>query len=370
MSIIQHLKKKATNILKVKNDLRYLNEDKKSLLQFKEGNKLDTIKRIYYLGITQNSNLGDWAQIYCIRKWLNENYPDYEILEFNSSDVLNRFNGFIPKLKQVYKPEDIFVFESGYNINDMGCNHPQMHINIIKNFPNAKILVMPATIFYKSEYNKQKDAEGYRKATNMLFLARDEKTEEIAKEMMPKTPVLLFPDIVTTLIGVNKVPSYNRNGICICCRNDNEKYYSDEEFAKLKKIFQEKGIKVDITDTFIDCPYKEIAPNIITKLNEKIDSFAKYKFIVTDRFHGAVLSLIAGTPVIVLKTNNHKVVKTIKWFKEVYDDYVYYANNFEEVERLAEIIENKKLTHQLSPYFKEHYFDKLKNYAENIFQSH
>lgn len=66
------------------------------------------------------------------------------------------------------------------------------------------------------------DAIGYRKAKNMLFLARDAKTQEIAKMMMPNSHIILYPDIVTTLIGNYPQIKNERDGICICCRNDNE----------------------------------------------------------------------------------------------------------------------------------------------------
>ena len=358
-----------TKIRKVKNDLIYLPEAKKSLSQFLKKNHNDNIKRIYYLGITQNSNLGDWAQIYCINEWIKENYCDYEVLRFNSSDVLNYFISFTKKIKKIYKPDDIFIFESGYNINDMGCPHPKMHIKIIENFPNAKMIFMPATIYYEHEKNMINDALGYRKAKNMLFLARDAKTQEIAKMMMPDSHIILYPDIVTTLIGDYTQTTNERNGICICCRNDNEKYYSDSEFKKLARYFQDQDIRVDFTDTFIDCSYKEISSDITSKLYDKLNSFSKYKLIITDRFHGTVFSLIAGTPVIVLKTNNHKVIRTIEWFKDIYNDYVYYAKDINQAMELSTIIENKVLTHKLNPYFKEHYFKKLKSIADSVFKT-
>lgn len=363
------LKSLTVKIRKIKNDLIYLPEAKKSLSQFKKNNLNDNIKRIYYLGITKNSNLGDWAQIYCINEWIKENYSNYKVLRFNSSDVLNCFTPFIKKLKRTYKAGDIFIFESGYNINDMGCNHPKMHIKIIENFPNAKMIFMPATIYYEHEKNMINDAIGYRKAKNMLFLARDAKTQEIAKMMMPNSHIILYPDIVTTLIGNYPQIKNERDGICICCRNDNEKYYSDSEFKELAKFFQDKGIRVDFTDTFIDCSYKEISSNIASKLYDKLNSFSKYKLIITDRFHGTVFSLIAGTPVIVLKTNNHKVTRTIEWFKDIYSDYVYYAKDINQVIELSKIIENKVFTHELNPYFNEHYFKKLKSIADSVLKS-
>ena len=32
------------------------------------------VSRVFYLGITEHSNLGDMAQHYCIKNWIEENY--------------------------------------------------------------------------------------------------------------------------------------------------------------------------------------------------------------------------------------------------------------------------------------------------------
>lgn len=48
-----------------------------------------------------------------------------------------------------------------------------------------------------------------------------------------------------------------------------------------------------------------------------------YKVVITDRYHGTIFSLIANTPVIIIKSTDHKVTTGADWFKGIYDDYVY-----------------------------------------------
>ncbi len=59
------------------------------------------------------------------------------------------------------------------------------------------------------------------------------------------------------------------------------------------------------------------------------------KLIITDRYHGTILSLVAGTPVIVIKTTDHKVTTGAEWFRGVYDDYVYLAESLQQAYDIA-----------------------------------
>jgi len=150
-------------------------------------------------------------------------------------------------------------------------------------------------------------------------------------------------------------------------RRDNEKFYTNEQYKELSKSLCKLGYQVKITDTFINKSYKEIENDIYSNLYEEINTFAQFELVITDRFHGTVFSMIAGTPVIVLKTNNHKVTKSIDWFKGLYDDYVYFAWDFKDVEKIAAQINKKEFSHKLNSYFKEHYYNNLKEKIEKIF---
>ena len=81
--------------------------------------------------------------------------------------------------------------------------------------------------------------------------------------------------------------------------------------------------------------------------------------VITDRYHGTIFSLVAGTPVIIIKTTDHKVVTGAEWFRGVYDDYVYLAETLDEAYELAKKLLSASLTNRLLPYFEKNYYDKL-----------
>lgn len=333
-----------------------------NLLKLKPG-----IKRVYYFGITEHPNLGDMAQHYCINKWIGDNYPNYELIKLKANDVTDPIytNRFFNNLRKVFSVEnDIVVFQSGYCTQDLGGKHPLMHRLVCDFLPDAHILMMPQTIFFQHEENKRICAENHNKAKNMLFLARDFVSYDMAKEMFPDLRVKAYPDIVTTLIGTLRYDN-TRNGVCLCTRNDGEKLYSSKEINNLAMKLVDFGIPVKQKDTQSHAKAEEIRNNLQYFIETEIESYSHYQVTITDRYHGTIFSLCAGTPVIIIKTNDHKVTTGADWFKGVYDEYVYVADDLDDAYSLAKQVVNKKLNYQLEPYFKTSYYDKLKELFES-----
>ena len=133
----------------------------------------------------------------------------------------------------------------------------------------------------------------------------------------------------------------------------------------MKKKLENAGIPVLEKDTQGKRPFEEIRANLKKYIEAEIESYSHYKVTITDRYHGTIFSLCAGTPVIIIKTTDHKVTTGADWFKGIYDDYVYVAEDLDDAYRLASDILSKRISHKLEPYFKEQYYDKLKNIFSN-----
>lgn len=322
---------------------------------------LDNFERqgrvVFYLGIPAHSNLGDLAQGVCIRRWLKKHYPDRQVIEIETNALVNTPFSVLDKLSALYKSGDMIVFQSGYTTTDLGGHADEMHRAVMTALPDADMLMLPQTIFFKSEDNKKRTSACYNNMKHMLFLARDRVSFGMAKEMFPDIPVMLFPDVVTTLIGDYSF-DYERSGIMFCCRDDGEKYYSGEEIAKLMDKCR-KLCNISKADTTKAGKTKEIVRNAEKYIMSEVDTYAHYKVVITDRYHGTIFSLVAGTPVIIIKTTDHKVVTGVEWFRGVYDDYVYLAETLDEAYELAKKLLSASLTNRLLPYFEKNYYDKL-----------
>lgn len=350
----------------IMNKVRLHKYDKRMKLAVEKLEKLESAdKRIYYMGVAVHVNLGDLAQRYCILSWLEENYPDYKVEMFESDQVVYSKYYFIKKFKHVYRPQDIIVFQSGYTTQDLGGYHNLMHEMVVKAMPDARILMLPQTVFFQIEENKQHTANILNSAQKMLFLARDFVSYETAKQMMPNIKVIAYPDIVTTLIGTLNFNN-KRNGVCLCTRNDGEKFYSKEVIDEFERRLVSNGVIVKQKDTQSHSTIEQIRANLQQYIEAEIESYSHFKVTVTDRYHGTIFSLCAGTPVIIIKTTDHKVTTGADWFKGVYDDYIYVADDLDDAFDKTKEIMNKPLDYQLSSYFKVRYYDKLKELFETI----
>jgi exopolysaccharide biosynthesis predicted pyruvyltransferase EpsI len=319
-------------------------------------------KIVYYCGIPAHGNLGDLAQGVCIRRWIKKNYPDYHITEIETNAIVNTGFSCIKVLAKYFdNMKDFVVFQSGYTTTDLGGFADYMHQVVIESLPHAKILMMPQTIFFKSEKRKLQCSQVYNNHSKMLFLARDKVSFETAKEMFPSIPKMCYPDIVTTMIGTYESNS-NRDGIIFCLRDDGEKYYSDEALQDLIKKCE--GIAaVSRTDT---TKGSGVVKNAEDYIYAEIKEYSKYKVMVTDRYHGTILSLVAGTPVIILKTTDHKVTTGADWFKGIYDEYVNLADNLEEAFSLVNKVYHNSIKTSIKPYFESKYYDILPKRFEEL----
>ncbi|MEI8374853.1 MAG: polysaccharide pyruvyl transferase family protein [Planctomycetota bacterium] len=320
--------------------------------------------KIFYLGVTEHSNLGDLAQHYCIKRWLAENYPLRDVHEFEATTVVDtRFN-FLERMERVLNPNDLIFFQSGYTTQDLGGNHELMHRMVIDRFPNAKTVLMPQTVFFKSEERKQLTARCYNQNPNLIFLARDRVSYDLACDMFPDVTVWQYPDIVTSLIGHCDYRC-DRNGVLFCCRNDSEKHYPDDEINRLRERVASLS-STDMIDTTIRKNYKAIRRRLDHFIKDEIQLFARYELVITDRYHGTIFSLVANTPVIVIKTNDHKVTTGVEWFHGVYDDRVFLAESLEHAYELANRVLKGKHTYRLKPYFEKEYYGRLRDAIADI----
>lgn len=321
-----------------------------------------TQKRIWYFCVPTHSNLGDQAQACCIEKYFRKFFSDHIVFKLSN----NAFDFYEEKilmiLKEKIKETDLIFFQSGYTFTGI---HPyeNMHRKIVENFPYNKIVFLPQTVKFKNQKILENVQNFYGKYDNIYFFARDKISYDIYKSIFPEhRNVHCFPDIVTTEIGNYDFNNNERNGILLCVRNDVEKLYSFQEISLFKEKLQ-KIAKVSLSDTNSETKENSLK-EYWKKIEETIDDYAQYQVIITDRYHGTIFALIANTPVIILKTSDHKVVTGADWFEGVYEDYVYVVNDLEEASQVAQQIVTGFEYRKLPSYFKEKYYDRLKDIIE------
>jgi exopolysaccharide biosynthesis predicted pyruvyltransferase EpsI len=311
-------------------------------------------KNIFLFGYPIHPNMGDQAQAYCIEKWLKTNYPDYKLFTFNWN---TSFPLALKLLRKKIGKNDLIFGHSGYFFFDPHLELP-VYRSVAQLFPDYKFVILPQTINITSKVILDQTKTALNGHPNLTLLCRDEVSYEKAQEDFEKCKLLLYPDIVTSLIGSKKF-TQKRDGILFCMRNDLETYYKPYEIAGLRNNFI--GIvSTEMTDTSITVPYRKIKNNREQILNEMLEKFSQYKLVITDRYHGTIFSLIAATPVIVLSSADHKLSSGAKWFPENFSHYIKYAKDLDEAYTIAIQMLSEHYEYELPPYFQEHYYSRLK----------
>ena len=328
--------------------------------------------KVFILCDPIHSNLGDQAQLLCTDKWIKTNYPDYQIIHLgyfrptlnltnNNRTLLTEisYRLTLSVLKLKVSKKDLFLGHSGYFMVDHH-NGWKMFTDIMRYFPSNKLVIFPQTINFHTPVIKEFVSHCFANNNNVILMCRDEVSYGNAREMFPKTRLLLYPDIVTSLIGTLSF-RIKRDGILFCMRDDIEAFYSEHDIELLMSRF-EKVKKEKIDTTLQGINREQLDKNREKIIYDMISKFASFRVVITDRYHGTIFSAIANTPVVVINSADHKLSSGVNWFPtDIYKDAIQFANNLDEAYNKAFLFLNSKNRDYYNPpYFKLNYWDKLK----------
>lgn len=293
------------------------------------------ITRIYFAGLPEHGNMGDQAIALAMVKYIEQFSKKYEILTFSMS----RFLDSLLPIRKDLKKGDIFFLIGGGNMGVEYFGNEEVRRLIIEMFPNNRIIIFPQTIDYgNSELGKNELAEAariYGKHKNLHIFAREEVSYHIMKEHFYKNHVYLTPDIVYSL---KYKKTKERDEILFCIRKDRESALSSERINYLERILSAFGTlrKMDTVESYVPVITSEKIREIL--VYRKLDEFASARFVITDRLHGMIFSVITNTPCIVLGNYNHKLYSSYQTWLSDFPN-IYYLEN---VDELGQVLANIK----------------------------
>lgn len=313
-----------------------------------------TANRVFYVGVPTHENLGDAAQMMCIRLFIKQHFKGWDLVELESWPTYDK--NVRRLLEKVVQDNNVFITESGATFSDRHEDHG-MHRYLLSTFKHNKILLMPETVDLPDEKQMRITADLFNGNHNAVFLARDPESYRMVENQFNKDRIFLNPDIVTTLIG-NVNFEHERNGILVCKRIDGEKKYTDSHMSDLLKKLSFLD-HTEVTDTNFDKSIEYTYAHLEEEIYKKLDMFSQYKVVLTDRYHGMIFALVSNTPVVVLPTTGHKVRIGAQWFKEDYPESIYFCETLEEAYSIIKTIIDKDIRVHNKSIYKERYFDEL-----------
>ena len=346
------LKKIKTRLIKIAETLRLSLPGRKPI--------------VFLFGVPYHTNLGDHAQTYCIQKWIKTYLPQYRIY---ITMLTTATPARMAMIRQFFRKGDLIFFHSGYHMTDL-YSEKSVYEKVVQLFPEEVVRILPQTIMFQQQEHAKECAEVFNSHGKSILLCRDAYSYTTAQTLFKDCQLHLYPDIVTSQIGVFPVKApKKREGILFCMRNDKEAFYSKKQIEALRQKLEER-YTTKLSDTTIKISSQKIAANRERILATTFADMAKSKVVVTDRYHGTIFSLIANTPVIVLNSTDHKLSSGVQWFPKSFSNHVFHAASLDEVPEIVAQIMQREHPAALPPYFEEQYYGrkllevlKLESYA-------
>lgn len=308
-------------------------------------------KCAFLFGVPGHSNLGDQAQTYCILRHLRKYLKGYRIYTFTLSDATEEL---LQTIRRVYRPGDRLFCHSGYHMTDR-YHEIDPYLRLAELFPEAPLCILPQTFYFEKEEAAKRAAHILNAHGNVTLLCRDKVSYEYAKGLFHGCRLILYPDIVTSLIGEIKLQEMVREGVYLCIRNDCESRYTKAEIQNLSDELS--GLcPVSRGDTTIPLPHEYISHHREEVLMHTFKELSRYRAVVTDRYHGTIFALIANTPVIVINSADHKLSSGVAWFPEEFRSHVYFVDDINAVPALIKQIIQSPPPQKLPRYFAEKYY--------------
>lgn len=288
------------------------------LEKFKKQNSFSYLKdtsrkKAFVFLAADYGNLGDVAITYAQTQFLKDSLQEYEIIDVPISKTLEG----ISLIKRIIKSNDVVTTVGGGNFGDLYDQIEFYRQLVVESFPNNKVVSFPQTMDFSDSEKGEKALiqakKCYSKHQNMTFIAREQLSFDLMKETFSTNNVILTPDIVMSL---NKIePDFDRKGVVMCLRDDDEKLLKPNEKAKLLELVDNNFNVISNYDTHINRNNLSIEERN-AELDKIWTAFKKAELVITDRLHGMIFCYITKTPCLVFQNNNHKVKGSYRWIKE------------------------------------------------------
>lgn len=284
---------------KTKNRIEYIRKERESTPIF------------YLLNIPSHGNMGDQLIAYAEENFFNDNFSENRVEYFSTGEL----ECGVELLKPIIASEDIIFITGGGFLGDVYPEEERRFHDVMRLFPNNRIILLPQTFsYYKNSKSIKKAIALQMKCERLVITVRETSSYNCLQSHFNNAEIKLLPDMATYLNLSNL--EYQRSGVIICSRNDKEKEkQSSFVFDSVSEWTKRNNIPIRFVDT--QKPYSVRAESREDEIDKLVEEFASSRLVVTDRLHGMLYSIITGTPVLAIDNTTHKVSGAFyDWFKD------------------------------------------------------
>ncbi|WP_020184207.1 MULTISPECIES: polysaccharide pyruvyl transferase family protein [Methylotenera] len=256
----------------------------------------------------------------------------------------------LASVKKVLNKKSVVLMHGGGNFGTVWKTIHAFRLKVLSDLPNIPIIQLPQTIYFEDESEVDVMSEAIKAQGNYTLLARSQPSYEFAKKSFA-TPVYLCPDMAF-FIGhihrqVEKVDRYVLARTDIESSGELDKYtvsinknltYEVDDWLE-PTLLEKLLYKVEMCSTLLrkwfdpDNQYLLLLWNYLSlqRLKRGVRMLSRGRFVVTDRLHAHVLSILLNKPNVLIDNNYGK----LKVFYNTWTfDYGYakLANNSDSIE--------------------------------------
>lgn len=289
-----------------------------------DGKSIPSGRRVFVINCADYTNLGDHA-ITMGEKILLSLYSAKQAVFLEGT-----IRDYYSSLLKIVSDEDVICFQGGGNMGDLYFPVEFDRMLVVESFPNNRVIFLPSTVSYDSSFLSnlllRLSKRVYSKHHDLHMLARESKSYKEMLNLYPHVDVRLTPDAALAIdCSPYLDPISTRNGVLLVLRSDKESVFKDADFSDVTSLLKDKFDIVKFSDTVIGSGAEYLSmSNGQIEVQNKLLEFAKYKLVVTDRFHGMIFSALTGTPCIALNNCNGKVGEEFAWLKEL--GFIFFAS--------------------------------------------
>lgn len=239
-----------------------------------------------------------------------------------------------------YRPlpkDTVILLQGGGNFGDLWRRHQEFRQDVIKAYPNNRIIILPQTVFYNDDSVFAEDAKMLNSHKDLHICARDTKSLDYLKKAL-SCNLLLVPDMAFCISQktLDRYKQKETDKALFLKRNDQElceydfSSYIAEKVEQLhigdwptmekefmtkvyldKLVFHKEQLK-RIPDIYADLVFR---PHQVKK---GVEFVSQYKKVYTTRLHVAILSVLLDKEIIFFDNSygkNRSFYET--WLKDV-----------------------------------------------------
>lgn len=307
--------------------------------------------RLFIFGTPLYANYGDLAIALSEIQFFKENFSDVQCVDVPREYWEKEKQTII---SMVTEKDLIFITGGGF-LGDVWLDEEMFVMDVLNTFRTNVFVFLPHSIDFKTNTSERKHFEEINRLPYKWLCFREQHSYEIAKKYIDEKICFLIPDMVLNL-QIQKNSEYEANNkVKLCLRKDREGVLTSDVEKKIENFFRNRNIQIEFYTTSIG----KYAPLSAHKkmINQKIEELQTADWVVTDRLHCMIFSLICGKPVAFFDNSNKKLSGCYGFLKE--KNYAIYIENGDDIEdKLSDLIIRK--TYVFDKSMLEKYYAKLK----------